>query len=110
MRGVFFGRLTPSYDAERRLFRWGQHILKRFRQPSVNQEAILAAAEELGWPELFDDPLPGKAGVNAKRRLHDTVKDLNRRQIQPRIHFLCNNDGEGVGWAARPWAGHIERT
>jgi hypothetical protein len=87
------GELLPSYERCLRLFRWGRHDLKRFRQPAVNQELILSAAEEMGWPDWFDDPLPRRAGVNTKVILHDTLKDLNRRQIVPLVHFM----GDGTG-------------
>ena len=30
------GDLLPRYDRRKRLFRWGQHILKRFRQPALD--------------------------------------------------------------------------
>jgi hypothetical protein len=76
------GRLIPKYDGDNRVFAWGQHVIKCFRQPSENQEGILAAAEELGWPLWFDDPLPRHSRMNAKLRLHDTIKNLNRNQLK----------------------------
>jgi hypothetical protein len=94
------GRLVPSYDAEGRVFRWGEHILKHFRQPSPNQEILLRAAQELGWPAWFDDPLPRGHG-NAKKRLHDTIKDLNRRQLPYLVHFMGDGTGMRVGWELR---------
>jgi hypothetical protein len=66
---ILFGQLTPRYDTENRVFSWGVHVLKRFRQPANNQIAILETAEELGWPELFDDPLPHVTGTNPISRL-----------------------------------------
>ena len=92
------GRLTPRYDRASRRFSWGRHLLKQFRQPSVNQELILSTAEELSWPDWFDDPLPGASGVNRKLRLHDTIKDLNRRQARPVVHFKGDGTGTRVGW------------
>jgi hypothetical protein len=91
------GRLTPRYHREERIFTWGRHILKCFRQPSANQELILSAAEELTWPFWFDDPLPGGSG-NPKGRLHDTIKDLNRRQKPYLVHFKGDGSGTRVGW------------
>jgi hypothetical protein len=84
---LIMGLLTPAYDREQRLFTWGEHILKRFRQPAVNQELVLISAEELDWPEWFDDPLPRKNGHNPKTVLHDTIKDLNRRQAEWLVHL-----------------------
>jgi len=42
---------------------------------------VLTAAQEMHWQPWFDDPLPLRAGINPKVRLHDTIKDLNRRQL-----------------------------
>src|SRR5262249_18308865 len=77
---LILGRLLPHYDRENRLFLWGRHVLKCFRQCAGNQELILCSAEELGWPTWVDDPLLLQKGKNPKVRLHDTIKDLNRRQ------------------------------
>jgi hypothetical protein len=90
--------LVPRYEKENRMFRWGCLILKRFRQPAINQELILLAAEEMNWPEWFDDPLPRRSGVNPKVRLHDTIKDLNRRQIPHLVHFKGDGTGTRIGW------------
>jgi hypothetical protein len=96
-RTLELGRFVPSYDRQERVFCWGHQLVKCFRQPSVNQELILSAAEELGWPMWFDDPLPGCKGRSAKVRLHDTIKDLNRRQKAPLIHFKGDGTGRRVG-------------
>ena len=95
---LILGRLAPHYDKDERLFGWGRHVLKSFRQPSVNQELVLGAAEEMGWVSWFDDPLPRRAGGNPKVRLHDTIKDLNRRQRPHFVHFKGDGTGRRVGW------------
>jgi hypothetical protein len=95
------GRLCPRYHRQGRAFVWGRHVLKRFRQPSRNQERVLLAAEELGWPAWFDDPLPPGRGRNPKVRLHDTIKCLNRHQRPPVIRFLGDGSGRRVGWELR---------
>jgi hypothetical protein len=92
------GELVPHYDKDERIFGWGARTLKSFRQPSCNQELLLLTAEELKWPAWFDDPLPKQAGKNAKKRLHDTIKDLNRRQTSHLIHFKGDGTGTRVGW------------
>jgi hypothetical protein len=91
------GPLIPSYDKKERLFTWGQHMVKHFLQPAERQEIVLAAAEELGWPEWFDDPLPRVPGTNPKRRCHDTIQDLNRRQRIYLIHFKGDGSGRRIG-------------
>ena len=94
------GRLVPHYEREQRIFCWGQQILKHFRQPSPNQEIVLCSAEEPGWPTWFDDPLPRGRG-DAKQRLHDTIKDLNRRQRPYLVHFKGDGTGTRIGWELR---------
>lgn len=91
-------RLAPHFERESRVLRWGCQVLKRFRQPSANQELILLAAEELKWPEWFDDPLPRRPGTNPKVRLHNTIKDLNRRQTPHLVHFKGDGTGTRLGW------------
>lgn len=93
--------LLPHYNKERRVFSWGRHILKDFHQPAQNQELILCAAEELNWPEFFDDPLPPVPGKNCKKRLHHTIQDLNRHQHPYFIHFKGDGTGTGIGWELR---------
>src|SRR5207253_80516 len=99
--GLLLGRLLPCYDQSQRMFRWGAHVLKWFRQPAGNQELILLSAQELGWPGWFDDPLPPQNGQSAKARLHDTIKDLNRRQLPYLVHFKGDGTGTRIGWEYR---------
>ena len=93
------GALIPHWDAGLRELRLGDHVVKRFRRLSPNQERILAVFEEEGWPPRIDDPLPRHPDGESKRRLHDTIKGLNHKQQQPLIHFLGDGTGEGVSWA-----------
>ena len=95
------GRLTPRYNAEHRLFSWGAHLLKRYRQREGNQEKILAAAEELRWPALFDDPLPRPRNVDSHAHLRTTIGDLNRRQKLAVVRFHVNGAGTKIGWELR---------
>jgi hypothetical protein len=62
------------------------------------QEAILMAFEEENWPPRIDDPLPVHPDMLPKRRLHDTIKSLNRNQKRPLIRFMGDGTGEGVRW------------
>jgi hypothetical protein len=94
---------APRWDGRRRELRLAKKLLKRFRVPAPNQEAILAAFQEEGWPNCIDDPLPPKGDLSPQRRLHDTIKALNRkhRQKPPLIHFLGNGTGKNVVWELR---------
>src|SRR5207247_9758075 len=91
-------RRLPRWDSERRELRWGELVVKQFRVPAPNQETVLAAFEEEGWPRRIDDPLPPRADQDPKCRLHDTINKLNRNQQQPLIHFRGDGMGRGLHW------------
>jgi hypothetical protein len=95
------GRLVPRYDQDNRVLTWGQNVLKCYRQPSANQELLLRTAEELDWPEWFDDPLPKARVPSPKVRLHDTIKALNQNQKTHILHFKGDGTGTRVGWEFR---------
>jgi hypothetical protein len=93
------GRFIPHY-ADRTLT-WGRKVVKAYAQSSSNQDLVLRAAEELGWPPYFDDPLPRVLGMNPKVRLHDTIKSLNRYQKTAILHFQGDGTGTRIGWNFR---------
>lgn len=88
----------PNWDGERHELRFGEKLVKVFKLPSPNQETILMAFEEEAWPPRIDDPLPLVPEIDPKRRLHDTLKSLNRNQKQRLIRFMGDGTGEGVRW------------
>ena len=69
-----------------------------FSRAARNQEIILGAFEEEGWPYRIDDPLPPSGNVEPKRRLHDTIKWLNRDHEAQVLAFIGDGTGEGVRW------------
>jgi hypothetical protein len=89
---------TICWDAESRKLHVNGCLVKRFKWPALNQEIVLNAFQEEGWPERIDDPLPPQPGQDSKRRLSDTIKCLNRKQTNPLIHFHGDGTGEGVFW------------
>jgi len=91
--------VVPRWDRARQELRVGHVIVKQFKVPAVNQERILAAFEEEGWPVRLDDPLPPQADQDPKRRLHDTINALNRNQKCPLIRFMGDGSGQGIRWA-----------
>ena len=107
--------LRPRYDAERRTLFLGDVVLKVFKQPAKNQETLLMAFEEEGWPEHIDDPLPGSR-VDARKRLHDTAANLNRflrfdALVDPdpacphptqTVQFHVDGDGGRAHWRLSP--------
>ena len=91
---------TPRYHPDLKEL-WFQGVLvKRFKVPAQNQELILSAFEEEGWPPHLDDPLPPLDGIEPKRRLHDAVGKLNRNQHRRLLHFRGAGDGRGLRWEA----------
>lgn len=91
-------RLTPHWDKDARIFRVGGQIVKHFKVPAANQELILSAFEEEGWPTQIDDPLPPSDEIDPKRRLHDAINRLNRNQKIHVIQFCGNGNGTAVSW------------
>ncbi len=91
-------KTRPLWDGQLRELRIGNWVNKRFKLPSPNQETLLAAFEEEGWPLRIDDPLPPVPEVVPKRRLHDTIKSLNRNQKCRLLNFKGDGTGEGVCW------------
>ena len=88
----------PNWHRDRRELRIGHLVVKQFKVHAPNQETILAAFEEEGWPFRIDDPLPPHADQDSKRRLHDTINKLNRHQKQSLIHFRGDGTGRGICW------------
>jgi hypothetical protein len=91
---------VPKWDRDRQELRLGDVVVKQFKVPAVNQERILAAFEEEGWPVRIDDPLPPATDQDPKARLHDTIVSLNRNQKHPLIRFYGDGTGQGVRWGA----------
>ncbi len=89
---------TPCWNAPRRELCLSSEIIKRYLRPAPNQETILSVFQEEKWPARIDDPLPQLGGLVPARRLHDTIKGLNRNQQICRIHFRSDGSGKGVVW------------
>ena len=88
----------PAWDKARRVLVFAGKVIKRFNWPARNQELILTAFEEMGWPERIDDPLPITEGISQKDRLHDTIKCLNRKRLVKSIRFAGDGSGQGICW------------
>jgi hypothetical protein len=91
-------KAIPKWDRDRQELSFGEATVKRYRLPSPNQETVLMAFEEESWPPRIDDPLPVRPGSDAKQRLHDTIKGLNRHQVHRRIRFMGDGSGTGIRW------------
>jgi hypothetical protein len=79
----------------RRELRFGSRLVKRLARPAKNQELILAAFQELGWPEYMENPITGPRKT-AHERLRDVIKKLNRGQNILRFH--ADGTGDGIRW------------
>lgn len=89
----------PHWNPARRELTLGGMVIKRFRQRAGNQERVLMAFEEEGWPQKVLDPLPPNGETHPKRRLQDTVYHLNRHHINKGlIRFEMDGTGEAVLW------------
>jgi hypothetical protein len=73
-------------------------LVKQYSRPSPNQELILAAFQEEGWPPRVDDPLPPCDDQEPRQRLRDAIKNLNRGQHHGIIRFFGDGTGRGIRW------------
>jgi hypothetical protein len=92
---------VPSWDATRRVLSYGGQTVKQFGRQAVNQELVLSAFEDEGWPPWILDPLAPHPAQVIKRRLGETIKSLNRGHANPLIHFQGDGTGEGIQWQPR---------
>jgi hypothetical protein len=90
--------IVPKWDGIVRQLSVSGRLVKQFRLPAKNQETILMALEEDGWPPRIDDPLPARNGGDRRARLHDAIKGLNRNQINKLLSFGGDGTGCGVMW------------
>lgn len=94
----------PEWDRNSRRLRLRGVLVKWFKWQAANQEAVLNAFQEDGWPSRIDDPLRPHPEQDSKRRLSDTIKGLNKKQANELIRFHGDGTGEGIVWE------RIERT
>lgn len=93
--------LKPCWDPTRRELSLAGIPVKRFRVPARNQELILSAFEEDGWPIQIDDPLPVSDDIDPRTRLHDAINRLNGHQTNNLLSFHGDGHGTGVSWEHR---------
>ncbi len=99
---VHTGYVVPVWDADNRQLWFKGKVVKQFRQPAPNQTRLLDVFEEQGWAsQRIDDPLPlarGEHDHDAKKRLHNTLKNLNRGLPPGTIRFRGDGTGQAVIW------------
>jgi hypothetical protein len=87
----------PRWDRVGRELWFAGEVVLRFRRGARNQEQLLEAFEEQGWPPHIDDPLPPKKGKGRRKRLCDTLRHLSAAQRA--IRFRVSADGRSALWA-----------
>jgi hypothetical protein len=105
LNGTTHVAVKPWWNSTRRELGLNGTVVKRFRVPAQNQELILRAFEEEGWPDHIDDPLPVHGEIDPPTRLHDAINRLNGCQIHRLLRFSGNGSGTGVCWEFRQTAG-----
>jgi hypothetical protein len=101
-RSVLNDHVRPLWDRQRRVLSFDGAPVIRFDRRSPNQQSILDAFQDAGWPERIEDPLGAADEIPAAARLHDTIKCLNRRlgRTAP-FRFAGDGTGCGVRWELR---------
>jgi hypothetical protein len=91
---------VPVWDSPHGELQFRGRLVRRFRNAASDQRAVLDAFQSHDWPEWLKDPLPRPEGrrLNPKRRLHDTIKNLNRGHKTRCLHFYGADAGRAVGW------------
>ncbi len=85
----------PHWDRNRGELVLGSAVVKRLTLVTADEDAILAAFEELAWPVRIDNPLGSHS--DAPARLRRTVRALNRQRLQL-IRFQEDEGASGVRW------------
>ena len=89
----------PCWNRHDRELYFGDQLVKKFSVPAKNQELVLTAFEEEGWPQHIDSPLPPtKSGEVAAVRLRDTIKRLNQGHQAKYVTFHGNGSGSQIVW------------
>ncbi|MCI0742103.1 MAG: hypothetical protein L0Y72_23970 [Gemmataceae bacterium] len=93
----------PVWNNETHTLFWRGDTVHHFTQEAPFEEAILRAFEKRGWPEyidasaVFPSPSGGRVGGNTKRRLRDTIGNLNRN-VRPCLRFHQERSGAVIRW------------
>jgi hypothetical protein len=91
----------PKWDPDRHELWFRDVLVKRFTRPAKNQWLLLAACQELGWPDHIPDPLPpSPKGPDHSIRLRQAVRSLNHHQVNLILRFECDHTGKGFYWCA----------
>jgi hypothetical protein len=95
---IMIPSVRPLWNRKSRVLYLGSRLVKQYRVLSPNQEAVLEAFQEEGWPPFIDDPLRPMPDQHPKQRLRETIRCLNANQKNHLLRFRGNGTGESVGW------------
>jgi hypothetical protein len=90
-------KAVPDWDAVRRRLCFKGEIVKAFRVPAPNQEAVLNAFEQAQWPACIDNPLDHCDHAGA-HQLQQTIRALNRARARAVLRFRGDGTGTRVCW------------
>jgi hypothetical protein len=85
----------PAWDRDRLELRLGSKVLRQFKIPAPHEEMILAALEELNWPNRIEDSC---LSLDNPLELERALASLNRRQRPPLVDFRLDASGCGIEW------------
>jgi hypothetical protein len=69
-------QVRPRWDEQQRTLYFGEVLCRKFGKHAPDQETLLAAFEEAGWPELLRNaPLEGDSLACVIKRLNDYLED-----------------------------------
>src|SRR5947209_8906426 len=90
----------PFWDQPGHTLLWQGQVLKHFKGPPGNQEAVLTAFQKAGWPTVLNVAALGvDKGGRSKKSLHETIHNLNS-SLGPVLHFFQEGAGARIGWRA----------
>ena len=92
---------VPHWDGVRHLW-LGERLVREFDRLPTCQAPLLAAFECAGWPRQIRNPFADalrRSAIDARRRLRQTVQNLNRHLPEATLHF--HDDGVYAWW--EPW-------
>lgn len=89
----------PQWNSQRRELSLDGLLVKKFRTAAANQEFLIVTFNEERWPVRIDDPLPPDPNLDCRCRLINTIKQLNRSQVNSLVRFSGDGSGKGILWA-----------
>jgi hypothetical protein len=89
---------VPHWDRANRVLTLDGRTVKRFRRRATNQEVVLSAFQEEGWPRRIDDPLSPQAEMDPKYRVRFTIQRLNEGRRNRLIRFFADGTGQAICW------------